>query len=469
MGEALSFANGLAESRAASGAEQRGEDVEGGDIGVAQVGDMPGAVGVTQFDGGFLDDFAESDLTWFGGNDERRQRFGLGLGEGGLDLVEDGLGLDVADHDKEGVIGDVAFAVVGVDIGGAEFVEDVGIADDGEAVRALSVGGLEEAAAGPATGVVVVHVHFAADDLEFLGQFGVGEGGVLHDIGEDIDGETGAGCGDIDPVNGAIERGVGVHVTAGLLDFLIDAAGAAAFGALKEHMFQDVREAGAEPATFVDTAGAAPGLGGDDGGAVIFADDDHQTVIEGGQGGVVGEGGQWMRRDGGGDAFSFHNGGGERWATGVGSHPAGGCGWRGDFGSGQKGLTERELEVVAGLEVFASVLIRLAEHALAVFDQVEHDIAEVGAGMNPPLLEREEGHGSEGFEGVESNPLEQLLAGDVAIGDFAAGAGGFMDGLLGMIEGFANEVVGFAGVAAIELRDFIYDFVKMDRMHRTGY
>jgi hypothetical protein len=44
-----------------------------------------------------------------------------------------------------------------------------------------------------------------------------------------------------------------------------------------------------------------------------------------------------------------------------------------------------------------------------------------------------------------------------------------MDGLLGMIEGFANEVVGFAGVAVIELRDFIYDFVKVDRMHRTGY
>jgi hypothetical protein len=133
--------------------------------------------------------------------------------------------LDVADHDEEDVVGDVAFAVVGVDIGGAQFVEDVGIADDGEAVGALGIGGFEEAAAGPAAGVVVVHVHLAADDLEFLGEFGVGEGGVLHDIGEDIDGHAGAGGGDIDPVNGAIEGGVGVHVTAGLLDFLVDAAG----------------------------------------------------------------------------------------------------------------------------------------------------------------------------------------------------------------------------------------------------
>jgi hypothetical protein len=84
-------------------------------------------------------------------------------------------------------------------------------------------------------------------------------------------------------------------------------------------------------------------------------------------------------------------------------------------------------------------------------------------------MEGEERHGAEGTEGVESNPFEELLAGDVAIGDLAICARGFMDGLLGMIEGFANEVVGFAGVAGIELRDFFYDFVKVDRMHRTEY
>jgi hypothetical protein len=36
---------------------------------------MPGAVGVAQFDGGFLDDLAEGDLAWFGG----RTRGGKGL------------------------------------------------------------------------------------------------------------------------------------------------------------------------------------------------------------------------------------------------------------------------------------------------------------------------------------------------------------------------------------------------------
>jgi hypothetical protein len=186
----------------------------------------------------------------------------------------------------------------------------------------MSIGGLEETAAGAACGVVVVHIHFAADDVEFFGELGVGEGGVPHDVGEDVDGHGGAGGGDIDPVDGAIEGGVGVHVTAGLLDFVVDTAWAAAFGAFEEHVFEDVGEAGAEPASFVDAAGAAPCLGADDWRGVIFADDDDQAVVEGGQGGVVGEGGREVRWDGVGDALMFHDeawgavGGGSRFRAG---------------------------------------------------------------------------------------------------------------------------------------------------------
>lgn len=131
-------------------------------------------------------------------------------------------------------------------------------------------------------------------------------------------------------------------------------------------------------------------------------------------------------------------------------------------------MAESELEVVAGLEIVATVLIRLAEHPLSVFDEVKDDLAEVGTGTDSPFVEGEEGHGTEGFEGIETNPFEELLAGDVAVGELAAGSGGFMDRLLGVIEGFANEVVSFTGVALIELRDFLDDFVKIDRMHQTG-
>jgi hypothetical protein len=100
---------------------------------------------------------------------------------------------------------------------------------------------------------------------------------------------------DIDPIDRAIERGIGVHVTAGFLDFLVDPAWAAGGGAFEEHVFQDMREAGAEPASFVDAAGAAPGLSGDDGRAVVFADDDGETVVQGDQRHIVRDGRQLER------------------------------------------------------------------------------------------------------------------------------------------------------------------------------
>lgn len=77
MGEALSFANGLVESGAASGAEQGGEDVEGGDIGVAEVGDMPGAVGMSQFD--VPSSMISRKATWRGSAATMRGGRGLAL------------------------------------------------------------------------------------------------------------------------------------------------------------------------------------------------------------------------------------------------------------------------------------------------------------------------------------------------------------------------------------------------------
>ncbi len=132
-------------------------------------------------------------------------------------------------------------------------------------------------------------------------------------------------------------------------------------------------------------------------------------------------------------------------------------------------MTEGHLKVVARLEIVAGVLLGFAEHPLAVLDEVEDDFAEVLAGLDAEFPEGEHRHGPEGFEGVEADAFEQLLAGDVAVGRFAGGVGGFVYGLLGVIEGFADEVVSFARVAAVELDDLVYDFLKMDRMHRTEF
>jgi hypothetical protein len=71
-------------------------------------------------------------------------------------------------------------------------------------------------------------------------------------------------------------------------------------------VLEDVGDAGAEVATLGEAAGFAPSLDGDDGGAVIFLDDQAEAVGEfenlGGAGGEIDAGGSGCR---GGCGFGF--------------------------------------------------------------------------------------------------------------------------------------------------------------------
>ena len=292
MGDAFLFANFLIQARAAAVAEQNREDIQRGDIGMAQLGDVPGKMHVAHFDGRFLDDFARGGLDRFLGQNHRRHRFGLGVFVGRADLGDDVVGFHIAGDDEEHVVGRIFLAIITVDVVGLDFVENVRVADNGEAIRTAGVGGHEQAAAGAAIGIVDVHVHFAADDVHFLGQFIRRQRGVLHDVAQNIDGRARAGVGHINMIDRAIEAGVGVHVTADFLHFLIDAAAGAGGGAFEEHVFEHVREAGAEPFAFMNASGHGPGLGRDDGRAVVFAHDDGEAVVERGGGHALRLGGE---------------------------------------------------------------------------------------------------------------------------------------------------------------------------------
>src|SRR5262249_53605449 len=100
------------------------------------------------------------------------------------------------------------------------------------------------------------------------------------DVTEDIYGDFRTSVGHVDMINGAIKGSVGVHVTAGFLDLLVDAAAGAGGRAFKKHVFENMRKACAEPIAFVHAAGHAPGLGGNDRRAMVFARDNRQTIVE---------------------------------------------------------------------------------------------------------------------------------------------------------------------------------------------
>ena len=142
----------------------------------------------------------------------------------------------------------------------------------------LRVGGFKQPAARAAAGIVLVHVHFAADDVHFLGQFVRRQRRVLHDVAQNINRRARAGVRHVNVIHRAVEARVGVHVTAGLLHFLVNAAAGPRRGALEQHVFEHVRQSRAEPAAFVDAAGHRPRLRRDDRRAVVFAHDDDRPL-----------------------------------------------------------------------------------------------------------------------------------------------------------------------------------------------
>ena len=72
MDETGFFTDLLEEAGAAAAAEQYGENIQDGDVGVAQFGDVPGKMDMAQFDGRFLDDFARGHLARFHGQHHGR-------------------------------------------------------------------------------------------------------------------------------------------------------------------------------------------------------------------------------------------------------------------------------------------------------------------------------------------------------------------------------------------------------------
>ena len=147
----------------------------------------------------------------------------------------------------------------------AQGVEELGLADDGQAPRVHGVEGADEGAVGGILRVVAVHGHFTADDFALAIVFVAREAGAKDEFDEQVEEFAPVLGGSVDVVDGAIGAGVGVPEAAEGGDAFVEFT-AAVFGrALEDHVLDQVRDAGAEVLGFVDGAGAHPDLQGDDG------------------------------------------------------------------------------------------------------------------------------------------------------------------------------------------------------------
>ena len=82
----------------------------------------------------------------------------------------------------------------------------------------------------------------------------------------------------IDPENSAIERSVGVDITADILNFLRNLVGRSRLRSFEKHVLENVRKAGAKMFILVDAAGRAPRLHTGHRRAAIFLHDKGQAV-----------------------------------------------------------------------------------------------------------------------------------------------------------------------------------------------
>ena len=188
------------------------------------------------------------------------------------------LRIHIADDNKGQIVRNVARFVIIHHLLLRELVINFQLADHRQAIRMLLISGLKGELTRHAIGIIEAHRKFPPDYFLLLDVFIRRQRRVHHCVGQNVERGRHAILRNIDPENGAVERGEGVDITAGILDALRDSVGCARLRSLEEHVLENVRKAGAEMFGFIDAAGATPCLHARYGCAAILLHDNRKTV-----------------------------------------------------------------------------------------------------------------------------------------------------------------------------------------------
>ena len=190
-------------------------------------------------------------------------------------------GIDIADNDQYGIVGRVILFVPRAQVVGFEGVQIFHVADDGGAHRRLGKGGKIGLFPHFAVGRVFrALAAFFADDVHLVEEFFVAEVEVVHAVGFELQNLGQVGGGDVFVIHRFIAVGVGVVLPAQLGHAAVELAGGNVFRAFKHHVFQSVAQA-AFARFFIHAADFVPNLRNGHRRAVVFFDDDFQTVGQG--------------------------------------------------------------------------------------------------------------------------------------------------------------------------------------------
>ena len=123
-------------------------------------------------------------------------------------------GLDVAGHDHHEVVRHVARLVVGDELLARDGRENVFVTNNRILVGMLAESRVEQRLAQTVVRIVVAHGDLAQDHVLLAGHFFDGQRRVQHRVGQHIERDIHMRRGQVDVVNRAVKRGVGVDVAA---------------------------------------------------------------------------------------------------------------------------------------------------------------------------------------------------------------------------------------------------------------
>ena len=274
----LGIADLLVKPRTAAAAKKGGEHLQRGDVLVPDIRNVPRKMKVRMLERPFIHDLTQRNLPRLAGHGDGGQGAGRLIRVTVADPLQNLVGIDCTSHDEEAVVRGITLAVVAEEIVASQPVKNIPVADDRVPIGAFRVGRLKQPAAGTTGGVIVAHVHFSADDIEFTGQLVPRQGGVLHDVTQDFGGESCAGVGNGDVINRAIERSVGVHLSARILDGMIDLQPVTVACALEQHVLEHMGHSGTQPFALVNRPRTAPSLNGHHGSGIVRLKNNLQPV-----------------------------------------------------------------------------------------------------------------------------------------------------------------------------------------------
>ena len=183
---------------------------------------------------------ARPPLPGLGGGCGRLGRAGRHAAELCFHGIEKLLRIHIARHAQEHVAWHIAVVVVVHHVLVAQGIEATAGADDGLAARGHLEQRADERVVGGVLRVVVVHAHFAADDIALAFPFIAGESGVQGELAEQVQELAPVGGGAVDVEHGAVGAGVGVPHAAQLGHALVELAGVELICAFEYHVLQQV-------------------------------------------------------------------------------------------------------------------------------------------------------------------------------------------------------------------------------------